>query len=121
MDRARRNESIRRMRFEDLLARHWRAGFLLDRTESWSGILCLQEERTVGNDHTVKSRSRCLQLPPSRLRCHCVKPVVRVHEYPDGAAADNNDAMRRGAMWMRAGLRHEQTLEFERASRPPSN
>ena len=28
-----------------------------------------------------------LQLPPSRLRPHFVKAVVRVHEYPDGTLA----------------------------------
>jgi hypothetical protein len=63
------------------------SGFTLDRTESWSDIFCLQEERTVGNDNTIKWRSRCLQLPPSRLRPHFDKAVVRVHEYPKGTTA----------------------------------
>jgi transposase len=50
-------------------------------------ILCIQEERTVGNDNTVKWRGLALQLPPSSLRPHFVKATVRVHEYPDGAIA----------------------------------
>ena len=55
--------------------------------EAWREILCIQEDRTVGNDNTVKWERRSLQLPPSRLRPHFVKATVRVHEYPDGALA----------------------------------
>jgi transposase len=62
-------------------------GFLLDRTGAWPEILCIQEERTVGNDNTVKWRGLSLQLPQSRLRPHFVKAVVRVHEYPDSTMA----------------------------------
>lgn len=46
-------------------------------------ILCIQEERRVGNDNTVKWRTLTLQLPPSPLRPHFVRATVRVHEYPD--------------------------------------
>jgi transposase len=63
------------------------SGFVQDRTAAWQDILCIQEERTVGNDNTVKWRRLCLQLPPSRLRPHFVRAVVRVHEYPDGSTA----------------------------------
>ena len=63
------------------------SGFLHDRTGAWPEILCVQEQRTVGNDNTVKWRRLSLQLPQSRLRPHFVKAVVRVHEYPDGAIA----------------------------------
>jgi hypothetical protein len=63
------------------------SGFLHDRTAAWPDILCVHEERTVGNDNTVKWRTLSLQLPPSRLRPHFVKAVVRVHEYPDGTIA----------------------------------
>ncbi len=63
------------------------SGFLHDRTAAWPDILCIQEERTVGNDNTVKWHTLSLQLPPSRLRPHFVKAVVRVHEYPDGMIA----------------------------------
>ena len=50
-------------------------------------ILCVREDRTVGNDNTVKWHGLSLQLPPSRLRPHFVKTLVRVHEYPDGSLA----------------------------------
>ena len=58
--------------------------FLQDRSAAWGEILCVQEERIVGNDNTVKWNRLCLQLPPSRLRPHFVKATVSVHEYPDG-------------------------------------
>jgi transposase len=63
------------------------SGFVPERTLAWPDILCIQEERSVGNDNTVKWRRLCLQLPPSRLRPHFVKATVRVHEYPDGRIA----------------------------------
>jgi transposase len=63
------------------------SGFLADPAGLWREILCVQEERTVGNDNTVKWRRLSLQLPPSRLRPHFVKARVRVHEYPDGTIA----------------------------------
>jgi transposase len=63
------------------------SAFVADAMEAWREILCIQEERTVGNDNTVKWERRSLQLPPSRLRPHFVKATVRVHEYPDGQLA----------------------------------
>jgi hypothetical protein len=63
------------------------SAFVADRQEAWREILCVQEERTVGNDNTVKWQRLSLQLPPSRLRPHFVKAAVRVHEYPDGGLA----------------------------------
>ena len=50
-------------------------------------ILCVQQERTVGNDNTVRYKRRLLQLPADRHRRHYVKARVRVHEYPDGTLA----------------------------------
>ena len=50
-------------------------------------ILCIQEERTVSNDNTVRYKRRLLQLPADRHRRHYVKATVRVHEYPDGTLA----------------------------------
>jgi len=50
-------------------------------------ILCIQEERTVGNDNTVRYKGRVLQIPEDRHRRHYVKAKVRVHEYPDGRLA----------------------------------
>jgi transposase len=63
------------------------SAFLQDRSAAWAEILCVQEERTVGNDNTVKWNRLCLQLPPSRLRPHFVKATVCVHEYPNGTIA----------------------------------
>jgi transposase len=63
------------------------SAFVADSMAAWREILCIQEERTVGNDNTVKWERRSLQLPPSRLRPHFVKTTVRVHEYPDGQLA----------------------------------
>ncbi len=63
------------------------SAFVADTTGAWHEILCIQEERTVGNDNTVKWRRLSLQLPASRLRAHFVKAKVRVHEYPHGSLA----------------------------------
>ena len=50
-------------------------------------ILCVQEERQVGNDNTVRYQRRALDIPADRHRRHYVKASVRVHEYPDGTLA----------------------------------
>ena len=50
-------------------------------------ILCVQEERVVGNDNTVRYHGRTLQIPADRHRHHYVKARLRVHEYPDRALA----------------------------------
>src|SRR3546814_10912058 len=63
------------------------SAFVADRAGAWREILCIQDERRVGNDNTVKWHGLHLQLPPSPLRPHFVKARVRVHEYPDGALA----------------------------------
>ena len=47
-------------------------------------ILCVQEERVVAKDNTVRYQGRSLQIPPDPHRFHYVKATVRVHEYPDG-------------------------------------
>jgi transposase len=63
------------------------SAFVANAAGVWREILCIQEDRTVGNDNTVKWQRLSLQLPPSRLRPHFVKANVRVHEYPDGELA----------------------------------
>lgn len=63
------------------------SAFVADPTGAWREILCIQEDRTVGHDNTVKWEGLSLQLPPSRLRPHFVKATVRVNEYPDGRLA----------------------------------
>jgi transposase len=55
----------------------------LDLTE----VLCVQEERVVGNDNCVSFLNRRLQIPASPLRAHFVKATVKVHQYPDGGLA----------------------------------
>lgn len=55
--------------------------------EGLRDILCHQEERTVGNDNTVRYNNLCLQIPQDRHRFHYVRVRVRVHEYPDGVIA----------------------------------
>jgi hypothetical protein len=56
--------------------------FVPDRAGAAREILCLQEERRVGNDNTVKWRGVFLQIPPSPLRPHFVRATVRVHGIP---------------------------------------
>lgn len=63
------------------------SAFVPCRPEQWHDVLCVREDRQVGNDNTVRWRGRQLQIPPSRLRPHFVRAKVRVHEYPDGALA----------------------------------
>lgn len=63
------------------------SAFVADGAGAWREILCIQDERQVGNDNTVKWNNLCLQLPPSRLRPHFVKATVRVHEYYDSRLA----------------------------------
>lgn len=55
--------------------------------EQWREVLCVHEERTAGNDNTLRYNGRSLQIPPSRLRPHFARAKLRIHEYPDGAIA----------------------------------
>jgi hypothetical protein len=50
-------------------------------------ILCVQEDRQVGNDNTVVFHMRRLQIPPSPLRAHFVRSTVKVRQYCDGSHA----------------------------------
>lgn len=52
-----------------------------------SEILCVQEERQVGNDNCVSFNRLKLQIPESPLRAHFVKARVKVRQYPDGTHA----------------------------------
>jgi transposase len=60
------------------------SAFVPDREGAWRDILCVIEERVVGNDNTVAWSGVRLQLPPSRLRPHFVRARVQVREYADG-------------------------------------
>ena len=46
-------------------------------------ILCVQQERIVAGDNTLRYKGVSLQIPADRHRHHYVKARVRVHEYPD--------------------------------------
>ena len=50
-------------------------------------ILCVQEERCVGNDNCVTFNKLKLQIPESPLRAHFVKAKVKVRQYQDGTHA----------------------------------
>ena len=50
-------------------------------------ILCVQEDRDVGNDNCVRFKTLRLQIPESPLRAHFVKARVKVRQYPDGTHA----------------------------------
>ncbi len=50
-------------------------------------MLCVQEERVVANDNTVRYQGVSLQIPQDPHRFHYVKVTVRVHAYPDGTLA----------------------------------
>jgi len=50
-------------------------------------ILCVEEERQVGNDNCVSYRTLKLQIPESPLRPHFVRARVKVHVYSDGSHA----------------------------------
>ena len=63
------------------------SAFVPDRGGKAGEILCVQEERRVGNDNTVPWRGLSLQIPPSPREPHFVRATVRVHEYPDGRLA----------------------------------
>jgi hypothetical protein len=61
--------------------------FVADREGAWRDILCVIEERVVGNDNTIVWGGLRLQLPESRLRPHFVRAQVQVRAYPDGTIA----------------------------------
>lgn len=50
-------------------------------------ILCVQEDRVVGQDNTVAFHRLRLQIPPSPLRAHFVKSRVKVRQYHNGTHA----------------------------------
>jgi transposase len=54
---------------------------------SLAEILCVQEERVVAKDNTVRYQGLSLQIPQAPHRFHYVQVTVRVHAYPDGTLA----------------------------------
>lgn len=63
------------------------AAFVPAPTTAWCDTLCVQEDRQVANDNTVRWKGLTLQIPESPLRPHFVRATVRLHEYPDGQLA----------------------------------
>jgi len=59
------------------------SAFVRDRTGGVRDILCVQEERRVGNDYTVSGGSDLADPTEPVARAFRVHQV-RVHEYPDG-------------------------------------
>lgn len=66
---------------------HAGTAFVADHAGVHREVLCVHEERVVGNDNCVRYRNLALQIPPSPLRAHFVRARVRVHDYPDGTLA----------------------------------
>lgn len=50
-------------------------------------VICLEEERTVQRDNTVRYQNLILQIPPNDLRPHYVKAPVLVRQYLDSSLA----------------------------------
>lgn len=71
-------------------------------------ILCIQEERIVGRDNTVRFNGLTLQIPPSDLRHHYVKTEVRVHQYPDDTLAIFHGPRRIGRYFVDGTLMQEE-------------
>lgn len=63
------------------------SAFVADAAGAWRDILCIHEERHVGNDNTARYHRLVLRLPKVAWRHHFAKAKVRVHEYPDGHLA----------------------------------
>ena len=56
-------------------------------TGNLKDTLCVQVERVVGNDNTVRFKKLVLQIPEDKHRYHYVKAKVRVHQYLDQSLA----------------------------------
>ena len=56
-------------------------GFALDE------VLCIQEERVVAKDNTLRYKGISIQVVEDAARCSYAKCKVRVHEYTDGNLA----------------------------------
>lgn len=50
-------------------------------------ILCIQEERLVQNDNTVRYNGLILQIPSNDMRHHYVRTTITVHVYEDKTMA----------------------------------
>ena len=63
------------------------SAFVRARFEQWREVLCVQEDRVVGNDNTVAYRNMHLQIPKCAGRPHFVRARVCVHHHADNTLA----------------------------------
>lgn len=87
------------------------SAFVAVAAEQWRNVLCVQEERTVGNDNTVHYHRLILQIPPSPLRPHYVKAKVRVHHDPDNTYAIFHGPRCVARYWPDGTLRDDEPLK----------
>jgi hypothetical protein len=64
-------------------AKESKSAFIPCIKEGLKEILCIQEERSVQNDNTVRYGGLILQIPKNDLRHHYVRTTVSVHVYED--------------------------------------
>jgi hypothetical protein len=88
------------------------------RGEHLEDILCHQEERTVGNDNTVRYKNLCLQIPKDQYRFHYVRVRVRVHEYPDGTLAVFHGPRRLATYTKNGNLIVKENRKLKRMTKP---
>jgi hypothetical protein len=81
-----------------------------------ANILCIQEDRIVGADNTVRYKAMTLQIPASPYRHHYVKTHVRVHHYPDGSMAIFHGPRQIGRYQPSGALKGEGKIEQREAS-----
>ncbi len=77
-------------------------------------VLCVQEERVVGSDNTVRYQGKKLQIPPSLYRHHFVKAQVRVHHYPDGSLAIFHGPRKIGNYHADGSVKQEEVTEKQK-------
>lgn len=66
-----------------VLAKEDKSAFIPCIRADLQDILCIQEERVVQNDNTIRYGGLVLQIPKNDLRHHYVRTTVNVHLYED--------------------------------------
>lgn len=64
-------------------AKESKSAFIASIREDLRDVLCIQEERVVQNDNTIRYEGLILQIPKNDLRHHYVRTTVSVHVYED--------------------------------------
>ena len=81
-----------------------------------ANVLCIQEDRVVGSDNSVRYKTLTLQIPPSPYRHHFVKMHVRVHHYPDDSLAIFQGPREIGRYLPNGAIRPDEKMEKREAS-----